>query len=55
MKNPKLICFKCKHFDDAAPGCAAFPVAIPKVILSGKDLHKKPLKDQDNDLIFKKG
>ena len=50
MKNPKLICFSCKHFD-AITGCEAFE-EIPDEILDGSNDHKKPLKDQENDIVF---
>lgn len=46
------ICFKCKHFDIETSKCKAFKGDIPNEILSGIDLHKKPLPEQDNDIVF---
>lgn len=54
MEAKNFICFSCKHFADDAPGCAAFPDGIPDEITSGDNKHKKPLKDQENALIFEK-
>jgi len=56
MKNTGLtakdpICFKCKHSDPYSAGCKAFE-NIPEEILSGKNDHKKPLKDQKNKIVF---
>lgn len=54
MEADILVCFKCKHFrrfsDDG--GCDAFPKGIPDEITSGDNEHKKPLKDQDNNIVF---
>lgn len=52
MSPKDLICFNCKHWDDASPGCAAFPDGIPEEITEGTNEHKKPLEDQGNDLVF---
>lgn len=32
--------------------CQAFPNGIPEKILLGENNHSKPLKDQDNDIVF---
>ena len=34
--------------------CKAFPKHIPKEIAYGRNLHLKPLLDQDNDIIFER-
>jgi hypothetical protein len=51
MEAVNLICFRCKHFDDANGGCAAFE-NIPNEITSGENLHSKPLPGQPNDIVF---
>ena len=50
MKNPNLICFRCKNWDDIT-GCKAFE-DIPKEILNGENDHTKPLSDQKNEIVF---
>ena len=50
MKNPNLICFKCKNFD-AITGCKAFE-DIPESVLSGENDHKTPLRGQKNKIVF---
>lgn len=54
MEAVNLICFKCKHFDKFGlnEGCDAFPLGIPDEITSGNNDHSKPLKEQDNDIVF---
>lgn len=54
MESIDLICFRCKWFGDTEDGggCKAFPDGIPNIILSGDNLHKKPLKEQDNNIVF---
>lgn len=54
MENLQLICMECKHFREIEGGCAAFPDGIPDEIINGENLHKKPLKDQDNNIVFEK-
>jgi hypothetical protein len=60
MDPVKLICFECKHFTPGQPGCKAFPMTddweggIPDEILSGENDHSKPLKGQQNDIVFEK-
>ena len=34
--------------------CFAFPSGIPKVITNGENLHLKPLKNQDNNIVYEK-
>ena len=34
--------------------CIAFPDKIPESIWTGKNDHGKPLKDQDNNIVFEK-
>jgi len=48
-----LICYGCIHHNQPweGIGCKAFPDGIPdKILLENK--HDKPLKEQDNDLVF---
>jgi hypothetical protein len=52
MEAKELICFRCKHFDELAPGCKAFPDGIPDEITGGENKHQEQLKDQENDLTF---
>jgi hypothetical protein len=52
MEAKKLICFNCKHFNEIQGGCAAFPEGIPDEITEGNSQHEKPLKGQENDIIF---
>jgi hypothetical protein len=54
MEAKNFICFNCKHFSDDAPGCAAFTDGIPEEITSGDDKHTKPLKGQENALVFER-
>jgi len=49
---PKMICPVCVNYIGEGK-CKAFKQGIPKEILSGKNDHSKPLKDQGNDIIFK--
>ncbi len=43
-------CYNCKHyFGDLS--CLAFE-KIPSEIILGKNPHTKPLKNQDNSLVF---
>jgi hypothetical protein len=48
------ICVNCKHFDLETFTCKAFPEGIPVEIIEGDNDHKKPLPDQNNDLVFEK-
>lgn len=52
MQAIDLICFRCKHFREIEGGCNAFPEGIPDEITSGENEHSKPLKDQENDIVF---
>lgn len=52
MIAKELICFECKHFNLSGTGCNAFPEGIPPEITSGENNHSKPLKGQDNDIVF---
>lgn len=52
MQPVDVICFRCKHFREVDGGCSAFPTNIPESILSGENEHSKPLKDQENDIVF---
>lgn len=51
MEANSLVCFKCVHFDEIGGGCKAF-AEIPESITSGANKHDKPLKGQDNDIVF---
>lgn len=52
MTKTEIICEKCKHFVKFYKGgCAAFS-DIPREILEGKNKHKRPLKNQKNNLVF---
>jgi hypothetical protein len=48
-----LICISCKHHIKNR-FCEAFPdkEGIPEEISNGKNDHSKPLKDQENDIVF---
>lgn len=48
-----LICFKCKHWKRHEMGCLAFDEIPDEILLSNS--HSKPLKGQQNDLIFEEG
>ena len=52
MEAIDLVCFYCKHCNKFKGGCKAFPNGIPDEITSGENKHKKPLLDQDNDIVF---
>ena len=43
-------CLKCKHYQVGV--CEAFPDEIPIDIWHGENNHKKPLPEQDNDIVF---
>lgn len=49
MTIENLICTNCKH--QQSFGCKAFPDGIPDEILISNE-HNKPIKDQDNSIIF---
>jgi hypothetical protein len=44
-------CLNCINYIDDLK-CAAFPEKIPDEILEGDNMHKKPLPDQGNDIVF---
>lgn len=60
------VCFerKCKHYlgiiqpdgteKSEVTYCKAFPEGIPDEIAYGKNLHKKPLAEQENDIVFER-
>ena len=57
-------CFQCKNLNRGRYNkngsflpllkCKAFPKGIPYEIAYGKNRHLKPLKNQDNDIVFEK-
>jgi hypothetical protein len=60
MESINLICFNCLHFTPDEGGCKAFPMdedgdgGIPDEILNGDNDHSRPLKGQQNDIVFEK-
>lgn len=60
-KNEKIIpnnfkyniCNICKHYNRNLT-CKAFSDGIPIIIISGENNHSKPLKDQNNNIVFEK-
>jgi hypothetical protein len=52
--DAKLMCFDCKHLNEDGFGCKAFPDGIPVEITDQGLKHDKPLKDQDNNIVFEK-
>lgn len=48
-----FICFRCKHFKEISGGCDAFKTIPVQDILDNG--HSKPLKGQDNDIVFEEG
>ncbi|GEM_PF-4414574 len=44
-------CQLCKHYFDGLGSCEAFR-EIPAEIFAGDNDHTKPLKGQDNDIVF---
>ena len=47
-----LRCYNC-FFNLHDLKCVAFPNGIPNEILTGNNDHSKPLKGQDNEIVFK--
>ena len=64
LAAPKCWTRKCKHYigviqpDDTemteTNSCKAFSKGIPNEIAYGNNLHRKPLPDQGNDIIFER-
>ena len=47
-------CINCKHFiNDGKWGCDAF-FSIPDEIVFNRVIHDKPIKGQDNNIVFEK-
>lgn len=47
-------CFFCAHLNiENSLVCEAFPEGIPKEIRNGEIRHDKPIKDQNNNIIYK--
>lgn len=68
LDEPRCFFRKCKHFlgihylnskieeeEDEYLKCKAFPDGIPEEVAYGKNKHKRPLKDQDNDIVYERG
>jgi len=49
IPNPQ--CLKCINYARGCR-CVAFSDKIPIEIISGKNKHLKPLKNQKNDIVF---
>jgi len=49
----KLKCLECSHYK-GSNRCIAFPEGIPEEIIYGKNKHSKPIKGQDNEIVFEK-
>ena len=64
LAEPKCWTRKCKHYIGVIQpdgtelteinSCKAFPKGIPVKIAYGNNLHSKPLKDQDNEIVYEK-
>jgi len=49
------ICFRCKNYNGGSSyKCNAFPKGTRDEILLGENDHSKPLKDQNNNIVFEK-
>lgn len=46
------ICIDCKNYNLDKGNCKAFSKEIPDEIYLGDNKHKKPLKGQENDIVF---
>lgn len=46
------VCSHCVLFDVVNINCKAFKNGIPVEILNGSNDHSKPLKGQNNDIVF---
>tara|TARA_A100001391_G_scaffold108416_3_gene72839 strand:+ start:653 stop:856 length:204 start_codon:yes stop_codon:yes gene_type:complete len=53
-RQENFICIRCKHFQELAGGCRAFPKGIPNQVLFDNK-HNKPLPEQDNNIVFEEG
>lgn len=61
---PKCFERQCKHYLGVSQPdgtemtercvCRAFPQGIPDDIVLGKNLHKVPTPEQENDIVFEK-
>ena len=64
LAEPTCWTRKCKHYIGVIQpdgtemtetnSCKAFPKGIPNEIAYGDNLHRKPLDDQGNDIIFER-
>lgn len=62
IDEPRCFSRNCKHFIGVIQpdetelsekvACKAFPKGIPMEIAYGDNLHKTPLSNQDNDIVF---
>ena len=48
----RVPCLSCKHKYDRKTKCEAFPDGIPEQILFTSSLHLRPLKEQDNKIVY---
>ena len=58
MTIEQPVCFNCKHRINLMtdpPICEAFKEGIPNEIFWEQNHHTKPLKEQDNDIVFEEG
>ena len=64
LAEPTCWTRECKHYigviqpdgteQTETNSCSAFPKGIPAEIAYGNNRHLKPLKDQNNNIVFKK-
>lgn len=64
LAEPKCFTRKCVHYwgvlqeDESEESernhCAAFPNGIPRKIAYGRNKHIRPIRDQDNDIVFER-
>lgn len=58
LTTQRPVCMDCLHYDDLGtdkadkPVCKAFPKGIPEKIWEDGNKHRRPLGDQENDIVF---
>lgn len=57
IKDYFAIKSQCKNCDNYILNftCFAFPKKIPEDVYINKIIHNKPLKNQNNDIVFERG